>query len=531
MANLTTSPWFIQQLLTDTGVVASGYKLFTYAAGSTTKLAAYTDVSGLVAHANPIILDSAGRIPSGLFLLPASYKFVLAPPGDTDPPSAPIWSRDNQSATPGTTVDQDFTITAGEALSANDAIYISDGSGGLTAGRAYHADADNTYSSTTPTVGFAVADVAMGAGGTARGGGRMTGFIGLTIGAKYYLSGTSGAITTTAPTNARFVGQADSVSSLLIATNPPQTTTATIAALIDLRAKSICDGVLTLTSGVPFTKDDVTAATTIYFTPYNGNQVGLYVSSVWTLRTFAELSIAVPATTSTGYDLFVYDNAGVAALEAVAWSNSAAGTSARFGSGTYATDLPKQDGVKVKSTNGTVIDATRRYIGSCRTTAVSGQTEDSFNKRLLFNENHRKRRPMRKTDSTDTWTYTTATWRQFNGAAANQVEFVIGSPEVEVDLRAVALFDNSGGGSHAAVGIGLDTTTAPTTGCLGMKAYSTATGTQTPAWASLTVAPAFGFHYAAPLENSLTATSTTTWYGDNGAPTIYQSGISGSVGT
>lgn len=39
----------------------SGGKLYTYAAGTSTPLASYTDRGGLTANANPIILDSAGR--------------------------------------------------------------------------------------------------------------------------------------------------------------------------------------------------------------------------------------------------------------------------------------------------------------------------------------------------------------------------------------------------------------------------------------------------------------------------------------
>lgn len=217
MANLTLAPAVFQTYFTDEGVIASGYLLFTYAAGSSTKLATYTDVGGLVPHDNPIILDASGRIPFGeLYLLPVSYKFILSPPDDTDPPSFPMRSQDNIGATPNTTIEQDIAITAGENLAANDPAYISDGSGGLTAGRAYKTDADNPYSSTTPVVGFVVADIAMGSTGTMRTGGRMTGFIGLTTGATYYLSQTAGTITLTAPSNSRQIGQADSVSSLLI---------------------------------------------------------------------------------------------------------------------------------------------------------------------------------------------------------------------------------------------------------------------------------------------------------------------------
>lgn len=71
-------------------------KLFTYAAGTTNKLSTYTDSTGNTANANPIVLDSAGRTPNGLWLTDgSSYKFVLAPANDTDPPTSPIWTEDN----------------------------------------------------------------------------------------------------------------------------------------------------------------------------------------------------------------------------------------------------------------------------------------------------------------------------------------------------------------------------------------------------------------------------------------------------
>ena len=60
------------------GAPLSGGKLYTYAAGTTTPQTAYTSSSGVTAHANPIILDSAGRVPGGeIWLSAASYKFVL----------------------------------------------------------------------------------------------------------------------------------------------------------------------------------------------------------------------------------------------------------------------------------------------------------------------------------------------------------------------------------------------------------------------------------------------------------------------
>jgi hypothetical protein len=66
------------QFFTNSGVILSGGKLYTYAAGTTTPKPTYTSSSGNTAHTNPIILDSAGRVPGGeIWLLSAPYKFAL----------------------------------------------------------------------------------------------------------------------------------------------------------------------------------------------------------------------------------------------------------------------------------------------------------------------------------------------------------------------------------------------------------------------------------------------------------------------
>jgi len=66
------------QFFNDSGVILSGGKLYTYAAGTTTPKATYTSSSGNTAHTNPIILNSAGRVPGGeIWLLVATYKFAL----------------------------------------------------------------------------------------------------------------------------------------------------------------------------------------------------------------------------------------------------------------------------------------------------------------------------------------------------------------------------------------------------------------------------------------------------------------------
>lgn len=217
MANGTIAPFPKHQLFTNAGLIASGYQLFTYAAGTTTKLATYNDADLQVAHqnANPIVLDSAGR--ATIFLTASAYKFVLASPTDTDPPGSPIWTVDNVSATSPFFQDIDVQGTAGEALTAGDGVYMSAGDGALTAGRWYKWDADLTYaSSTANAIGMVPSSIASGEVGSIRIAGRMTGLAGLTTGAPYYISATAGGITSSGPPNTRTVGVADSTTSLLL---------------------------------------------------------------------------------------------------------------------------------------------------------------------------------------------------------------------------------------------------------------------------------------------------------------------------
>lgn len=67
------------QLFDNNGNPLAGGKIFTYLAGTTTNATTYTSSNGSIAHSNPIILDGAGRVPSGEIWLTdgINYKFVV----------------------------------------------------------------------------------------------------------------------------------------------------------------------------------------------------------------------------------------------------------------------------------------------------------------------------------------------------------------------------------------------------------------------------------------------------------------------
>jgi len=174
---------------------------------------------------------------------------------------------------------------------------------------------------------------------------------------------------------------------------------------------AICQGRLTLESGVPVSTTNQTAKTTLYFTPYLGNLIGIYSGTAWSVGAFTEKSLSLSGlTASTNYDIFIYDNSGTLTLEALAWTDAT----------TRATALTTQDGIYVKSG-----DATRRYLGTIRTTASAGQCEDSVTSRFVWNCYNKTERRLVKSSSS-AHTYNSATLRYWNNDSTQYVGMVSG---------------------------------------------------------------------------------------------------------
>ena len=81
------------QFFDNNGIPLAGGLLYTYAAGTTTPQATYTTSAGNVANANPVVLDSAGRIANQVWLTEGQvYKFELRTSAGVT-----IWTKDDIS--------------------------------------------------------------------------------------------------------------------------------------------------------------------------------------------------------------------------------------------------------------------------------------------------------------------------------------------------------------------------------------------------------------------------------------------------
>ena len=140
MATTSLSPTPKLQFFDLNGAPLSGGLLYTYAAGTTTPLASYTDSTGLIANTNPIVLDSRGE--ANVWLSGGVYKFALYTSA-----GVLIWTVDNiNGSTFSVNATGDGTTTAFSVVNGFTAIYIN----GVYQNR-------NTYTVTSGTVTFSQA--------------------------------------------------------------------------------------------------------------------------------------------------------------------------------------------------------------------------------------------------------------------------------------------------------------------------------------------------------------------------------------
>lgn len=139
-------------------------------------------------------------------------------------------------------------------------------------------------------------------------------------------------------------------------------------------------GRLTLTTGVPVTTSNVTAATSIFYTPYLNDTSYTYTSSLWAPYTFTQYTASVPA--SQFFRIYdVFDNG--TGLTLTAWDSGGQTTGTITGATaanpcvlTATNTLSAGDYVGVSNITGTLgTDSIKGLNGKvCRVSAASGST-------------------------------------------------------------------------------------------------------------------------------------------------------------
>jgi len=126
--NLSPVGGVAQQFFTNNGVPLSGGLIYTYVAGSTTPAATYTSSTGTIAHTNPIVLDSSGRVPGGEIWLTngITYKFVLK-----DSSSVLIGTYDNVNSINDPTALLNYEASIASSSGSSLVGYLASGTGAV----------------------------------------------------------------------------------------------------------------------------------------------------------------------------------------------------------------------------------------------------------------------------------------------------------------------------------------------------------------------------------------------------------------
>lgn len=261
---------------------------------------------------------------------------------------------------------------------------------------------------------------------------------------------------------------------------------------------NLIGGRLTLVSGTALTSSDVTGASSVFFSSFEGNILALWDGSNWMPTSVSDNPLSLSGCApNTNFDIFAYIAAGpTLGLESVAWGNDV----------TRAVAIAQQNGIDVKSG-----DPTRRLVGTIRTIGIAGQTEDSQVRRFVSNRYNARPRQMKVLESAGSWSYSTFTLRQANGNPANQLDFVSCVPRM-VAAELVFMMSSTTALGTAIGGIGLDST-AVDSSTTKSQAVNPTTGGVFNGKANFAGYVAAGRHFLAWLEAAQSSGGVITLYG------------------
>lgn len=272
-------------------------------------------------------------------------------------------------------------------------------------------------------------------------------------------------------------------------------------------------GRLTTESGVTVSTADRTSQGTLYYTPATHDFIRLFNGTRVRNYGFKEFSLSLTITSGKNYDVFVFPNGDQPALElSAAWSSD---TSRGF-------TIPWEPGLGYTK-NG---DPTRLWVGTVRASG-SNVVEDSAAKRFVWNAYNPKRRKLKGTTGTDSWSNASSSYQPWpNNTTSAQVAFVRGFDEDQVYLKMLGLA-NVSAGAKAVVGIGLDSTTGNNADLMGEAFFSlSGNSANQEVTAVYDGFPGVGYHFLQPVEAALAG--TVVFIGDDGNAAI-QAGCLGFV--
>jgi hypothetical protein len=488
MPTVNPSPIGVKiQIELSSGLPMIGGKLFTYVAGSVnTKTTTYTDSTGTVANANPLILNSLGQ-PTTEIWIPAgvAVKHVLAPATDTDPPTSPVWSIDNLRGINDTsvTIDQWVSGPAPTFIGATQFSLVGDQTSTFQVGRRIKATvtAGTVYGRITVSAFAAVTTVTVVLdSGTLDSG----------------LSAVSyGLLSATNPSVPAIIDGSGAIA----VTNPAGRPTVAVTTGNGLAVSS---SALVFGGAIGQCRLSRASATSLLLSPQAGNL--LTVNGVACTIPDAGVTLAAaPAAPSTTYYIYAVATAGViTSLEA-----STTGWAFSTLAGNKGTPIINTGANPADPTNNT-----RTLVGMARGNG-STQWADSAAQRFVLN--YWQRRTIEAhAKFTANRTTTNATWTELNSEIHNN--FLTWADEsVQCVLSGTHI--NSSGGARVAIGIAFDGTTVEEGAMASFLQPAANNNAELPTFAQAGKTLSEGLHYSTVV-GSISGGATLTCVGSGSAP-------------
>lgn len=249
-----------------------------------------------------------------------------------------------------------------------------------------------------------------------------------------------------------------------------------------------------------------TTGTAVKYVPFVGNWMVFSTGTVLFPYSFSAMTLTLTnaQAASVIYDVYAFYNSGSPMIgTGPAWSVSTAGSGSRGAAaaitrlaGVWVNDAAitlTNNGAPTACSSGQGI-----YLGSLLIDSAAGNVSclpsvGQSRKWGVWNAYNREPIPLRATDTTATWTSTSASWRASNGNSNNVIQTFSGLPEESVGCLFVQTKTDTTTTNDGRIGIGVNVTTSPS-GKVGRGAVNTGTIQYFDLTATHTLLPTIGLN-------------------------------------